>query len=232
MAVCTVEGFMKKTRILLSGKARIENYIKAVEAVGAEAVAEALPKIDTGYDGLILCGGADMDPRYYGEENCGSVNIDAERDENEMALMRAYVSAGKPILGICRGHQLINVFFGGSLYQDIPERDLHGRGEMGDGRHEVKALSDSVLGSLYGESFFVNSAHHQAIKELGDGIRATAWWADKYVEAIEHMTLPIIGVQWHPERMCLDEKRGDTISGLAMFECFVELCKAFSGDKE
>lgn len=216
---------MKKPRMLLSGKVRIENYIKAVEAVGAEAVAEYPAKIDTGYDGLLLCGGADVDPRYYGEETDGSVGIDAERDENELALLRAYVLAGKPVFGICRGHQLINIFFGGSLYQDIPERELHGRGETGDGRHEITALPDSILGELYCENFYVNSAHHQAVKTLGEGLRATAWWDGKYAEAIEHTTLPIFGVQWHPERMCLGEKRVDTVSGLPIFEYFVSVCQ-------
>lgn len=214
---------MEKPRILLSGKARVENYIKAVEAVGAEAVAEYLPKVDTGYDGLILCGGNDVDPKYYNEEIDGSVGIDAERDENEIALLSAYAKAGKPILGICRGHQLINIFFGGSLYQDIPERGLHGRGEMGDGRHEVKAVADSIVGKLYGTEFSVNSAHHQAVKTLGEGLRASAIWGGKYIEAIEHTSLPIFGVQWHPERMCLDNAREDTVSGLSIFEYFVSV---------
>ena len=217
---------MEKPRILLSGKARIENYINAVEAVGGVAVAEYLPKIDTGYDGLILCGGNDIDPRYYGEEIDGSVNIDKQRDENELALFRAFVEAGKPVLGICRGFQLINIYFGGSLYQHIPEHVLHGRGEMGDGRHAVFAVSDSILGKLYGTEFYVNSAHHQALKVIGDGLRVTATWGDKYPEAIEHTTLPVLGVQWHPERMSLAEAREGTVSGLPLFERFLQMVRA------
>ena len=216
---------MGKTRILLSCKQRADNYIKAVEAVGAEAVAEYLPKVDTGYDGLILCGGSDVDPKYYNEKIDGSVGIDAERDENEIALLSAYVKAGKPILGICRGHQIINIFFGGSLYQHIPEYDLHTRKDERDSAHKVTAVPDSIIASLYGTELSVNSAHHQAVKALGEGLRATAVWNDQYIEAIEHTSLPILGVQWHPERMCLDNAREDTVSGLSIFEYFVSICR-------
>ena len=216
---------MQKVKLLLSGKPRIEYYIDAVEKCGAEAVAEYLPVIDTDYDGLILCGGSDIDPKYYNESIDGSVGIDEARDENEFALLEAYIKAEKPILGICRGHQLINTFFGGTLYQHIPEADLHTRKENADEAHEVKSVSGSILADLYGERFFVNSAHHQAIKKLGDGLSVSAIWDDKYIEAVEHETLPIIGVQWHPERMCFSQARTDTVSGSKIFEKFIEMCQ-------
>ena len=215
---------MKKIKLLLSGRQRIENYVRAVEAVGAVAVAEYLPKVDTGYDGLILCGGNDVDPCLFCEQIRGAMDIDRARDERELMLLRAYVEAGKPILGICRGHQLINVFFGGSLYQHIPEAELHKRVGVMDSVHTVTSEQNSIIRKLYGDKFSVNSAHHQAIKVLGEGLRATAYWNNKYIEAVEHTAMPILGVQWHPERMMLSEARDETTSGLPIFRYFVELC--------
>ena len=216
---------MEKIKLLLSGRQRIENYVRAVEAVGAVAVAEYLPKVDTGYDGLILCGGNDVDPCRFCEQIRGAMDIDRARDERELMLLRAYVEAGKPILGICRGHQLVNVFFGGSLYQHIPEAELHKRFGVMDSVHTVTSEQNSIIRKLYGDKFSVNSAHHQAIKVLGEGLRATAYWNNKYIEAVEHTAMPILGMQWHPERMMLSEARDDTTSGLPIFRYFVELCR-------
>ena len=216
---------MEKIKILLSGKANIQYYIEAAEGVGAEVVAEYLPKISTDYDGLILCGGNDVDPSYYNEAIDGSVDIDYERDKNEFALLKAFVDAGKPVFGICRGYQLINIFFGGSLYQDICESALHRSKGGQDSVHSVDATQGSVLYSLYGGVFAVNSSHHQALKVLGDGLVSTATWNNKYTEAFEHESLPIIGVQWHPERMCFSKKREDTVDGARLFEYFALKCK-------
>ena len=212
---------MKKIRLLLSGRINMGNYVNAVIDAGASATAEYLPTMDTDFDGLILCGGADIDPKYYNEELGGSVNIDHDRDEAEFALLDAYVKAGKPVLGICRGHQLINAYFGGSLYQHIPEADLH----TNDSIHPVTAEADSILGRLYGTSFTVNSSHHQNVKVLGQGLRPTAYWNGRYVEAFEHTSLPVLGVQWHPERMCLQHKKPDTVDGSEIFRYFLRLCE-------
>ena len=216
---------MKKVRILLSGQNSMQNYVDAVQTAGGEATAKYLPEICTDYDGLILCGGADIDPQYYHEEINGSVGIDRERDAVEFALMEAYVAAGKPILGICKGHQLINVFFGGSLHQDLPEKALHASGQDFDLIHPITAEEGSVLRALYGDSFVVNSYHHQAIHRLGQGLRATAWWEGTYIEAIEHTSRPVYGLQWHPERMCVSKKRPDTIDGIKVFQWFIERCR-------
>ena len=213
---------MGKVKILLFGKGNVQSYINAIEGVGAEAVAEYPPKYDGSYDGLILCGGADINPKYYNEEINGSVGIDSEMDEAEFAIMDAFVKAGKPVLGICRGHQFVNVYFGGSLYQHIPEAVLH----TGSKAHIVTAEEGSMLKELYGTTFFVNSTHHQAVKKLGNGLRATAYWEGKYIEATEHTSLPIISVQWHPEAMCFERRREDTVDGAKIFESFVNMCKA------
>lgn len=216
---------MRKPRILLSGKLNPASYANAVNEAGGEADFHYLPPIDTGYDGLILCGGNDVDPKYYHEDLNGSVDIDEDRDSLEFALLKAYVEAGKPVMGICRGYQLINIFFGGTMYQHIPEAPIHTNGTDYYCVHDVTADPDSIVGRLYGTEFSVNSAHHQTVKELGEGLRATAWWQDKYVEAIEHDSLPILGVQWHPEKMCFALRRNDTVDGKEIFLHFLQLCK-------
>lgn len=218
---------MKKVKLLLSGKPRIEYYVDAVKNLEAEVVAEYLPSIDTQYDGLILCGGCDVDPKYYNEEINGSTDIDIDRDENEFALLKAYIDAGKPVFGICRGFQLINIYFGGTLYQDIKEANLHRRINEVDSVHSITADEDSIVGRLYGRNVSVNSAHHQALKDLGEGLKATAYWQDKYIEAIEHTKLPIFGVQWHPERTCFSMARNDTCDGSKLFEYFIKLCEEY-----
>ena len=217
---------MKKAKILLSGKENIKYYIAAVEALGAEAVADTLPRADADeYDGLLLCGGSDVDPKYYNEEINGSGALNYERDECEVALLDAFVTSGKPVFGICSGHQLINVYFGGSLIQDIEESSLHKSRDGVDESHTVLADTVSIVGKIYGESFRVNSAHHQVIKVLGRDLRATATWGGKYVEAIEHTSLPILGVQWHPERMCFEKARPDTVDGAEIIKYFIDICK-------
>ena len=190
-------------------------YINAINKAGADAEAKYLPEADTDYDGLLLCGGSDVDPEYYGEKIDGAVGIDADRDAAEFAVIKAFAEAGKPILGICRGHQFLNVFFGGSLYQHLPESDMH-RSTNGEKiTHEVTADADTIVSELYGTVFTTNSTHHQAVKRIGTGLRATARWENKYVEACEHTTLPIFSVQWHPERM---------ENGAKIFEHFIKLC--------
>lgn len=216
---------MSSPKILLSGKKDItnhESYVNAIKQIGAIAIADYLPKFDNEFDGLVLCGGGDVAPKYYHEEVDGSSNIDVDRDEAEFSLLKSFIEAGKPVFGICRGHQLINVFFGGSLYQDISEAEIH----TGFKAHSITTVPNSVLSDLYGYEFSVNSAHHQAVKKLGKGLRTTALGQGKYVEAIEHISLPIIGVQWHPERMCFDKKREDTVDGAKIIEHFVNMCRA------
>lgn len=217
---------MSKLRILLSCGDEPQFYEEAIKHFDAEPTARYLPDIDDGYDGLILCGGVDVDPSRYGEEIDGAVNIDYRRDEVEYALIKSYLDAGKPILGICRGHQILNVYFGGSLHQDIPEVAMHRR-KGSDIVHNVNAVPDSIVGRLYGESFSVNSVHHQAIKKLGDGFRATADWNGVYVEAIEHCTLPIFSVQWHPERICLRNKTEGVSDGAQIIKHFIDLCEKY-----
>ena len=209
-----------KPRILISATAKSDFYREAVESAGGEAVLRTNETDDTGFDGLLLAGGSDVHPRFYGEEINGSVGIDEARDVAELTLFRAFAASKKPILGICRGHQVINVALGGTLCQHLPEAARHIPLETGDAVHSIRAEENSVLADLYGTEFSVNSAHHQATAHLGDGLRVTAW-AENVVEAVEHAFLPILGVQFHPERMCGRRLRPDTVSGAPIFAYFI-----------
>lgn len=216
---------MVRPKILTSGILKIENYIKAIEAAGGEAI--LAQEYAEEFDGLVLCGGVDINPSFYGEQINGSKNINKELDEIEFALLKTFVEAGKPILGICRGCQLINIFFGGSLHQHINNAAAHTSGVVGlDLVHNVVAERESVIYDIYGESFSVNSSHHQAVKKLGKNLKITMHSEnDHFVEGIEHTSLPIIAVQWHPERMCGEHLRNDTVDGSKIFEYFINLCK-------
>lgn len=214
-----------KPRILLSVKSNIQFYVDAVEHCGGEADARYLPRVNADdYDGLILCGGSDIHPKFYGEDIRGAVNIDLERDECEIALAEAFVRSGKPILGICRGCQLINIYFGGSMIQHLDTYKDHKK--EGDAVHEVISEEEGAASLLYGAEFSVNSMHHQAINDLGSGLKVTLRSKkDGIIEAIEHERLPIIGFQFHPERMCLSKRREDTVDGIEIFKKFIGKCK-------
>ena len=166
------------------------NYRAAVAGAGGLPGAGYCPAPDLTCDGLILCGGGDIHCAQYGQEDRGSHPPDLERDRAELALFRAFFAAGKPILGICRGLQLINVALGGTLIQDLPRalRDLH-TSPQGDLVHTVRARPGSLLHRLYGPDFSVNSAHHQAIDRLGEGLTVSAWAEQDIPEA--HLCRPI-----------------------------------------
>ena len=216
-------------RILLLAKSEQENYIQAVESCGAEAVAKYLPDEDINYDGLILCGGSDIHPRHYGEEINGSVEIDEDRDCTEIAVAKKFLQTGKPILGICRGMQLLNVLLGGTLIQHIPQVKEHRSEDKHELIHEVVAAKGSIFEQLYGERFCINSLHHQALDKLGDGLRATLYSVDgQVVEGCEHVDKPYFGVQWHPEKLSLHMRREGTIDGIKIFERFIQMCKQYN----
>ena len=212
-------------RILISGSNDSRaNYENAVRQCGGEPCSFYLPPLDDSYDALLLCGGDDVDPAFFGQENTASKGIDLDRDRVELALAKLYMEAGKPILGICRGHQLMNVALGGDLIQDIgdPLHLFHTRGdEPCDRVHPVHACEGSFLYEFYGPVFPVNSSHHQAVDKLGQGLKAVAWSESGLVEALEHESLPIRCLQWHPERMSFDNRRMDTVDGASIFQWFI-----------
>ena len=146
-------------------------------------------------DGFLVTGGADIDPKYFGEDNLGlSKNVKPDLDEVDKKVVEYAAKTKKPLLGICRGHQAINVFLGGTLYQDIGNDH---RGIAND--HLAKAIKNDVL--AFNEDLVINSYHHQAVRDVAPNMKAIAFHQDGTIEAIVHDTLPIIGVQWHPEKL-------------------------------
>lgn len=188
---------MGKTVYIYGAAEKYGNYQRAVEAAGGRAVfgLEFSPGI--AYDAVLLPGGGDLEPWRYGQENTACREMEPERDAAEFALLEQCVAARTPVLGICRGLQTVNVFFGGTLLQDIPN---HSASNGTDGRHWARNAPASFLWELFGERMEVNSAHHQAAGELGQGLEAVQWAEDGTIEALFHTTLPIWAVQWHPER--------------------------------
>ena len=216
-----------RPKILIStGGGDPANYLNAVRAAGGTGDARYLPVPDLSYDGLLLTGGDDMDPSLFGQENRGSQGIDRARDQAELALLDAFAGAGKPVLAICRGHQVVNVWLGGNLIQNLgPELVPFHQKEVGDQVHLIRAAEGSLLHRLYGPVFPVNSSHHQSLGRLGRGLTASAWSEGGVVEAVEHDTLPLISVQFHPERMTGALARPDTVDGGEIFRAFLELSK-------
>ena len=212
--------------MISTGGGDAANYIAAVEAAGGRAEARYLPEPDLAYDGLLLAGGGDMDPNLFRQANQGSREIDPARDRAELALLDAFFGAGKPVLAICRGHQVVNVWLGGDLIQDLDPAlaPFHGGGE-GDRVHPVRTLEGSLLRQLYGPVFPVNSTHHQALGRLGKGLAVTARSEGGVIEAVEHESLPLISVQFHPERMTGARARPDTVDGGAIFRAFLDMVR-------
>ena len=158
----------------------------------------------------MLTGGVDIDPHCYGQSPIDPPeHYDQPRDDVELELAKEFIQLGKPILAICRGFQMINVALGGVLLQDIPT--WCGADHSGGLRHSVELIPGSKLSSWFGTEIEVNSYHHQGIRveELAPPLRLSAFWESneqKIVEGYEHPSLPILGVQWHPERMLEDPK--------------------------
>ena len=151
-------------------------------------------------DGLVLPGGTDIDPIRYGAEPHPELLIpEQERDDLEFGLLSAALDADIPVLGICRGIQVINVHQGGTLHQHVPE---HGRFDLpvDATNHQVSFVEGSILGELYGPSFEVNSLHHQTVADLGRDLTITAKSDDGTIEGLEMGDL-VVAVQWHPEMM-------------------------------
>lgn len=176
---------------------------------------KALTSLLDSLDGIVLSGGADIDPEFLREEPLDCVSINPRRDMQELLLVRLAVDRQIPVLGICRGIQVLAAALGGKLYQDI--KSQHDRPciehsqtiARGLPSHEVTIEKDSLLYSLMGtETLAVNSFHHQAVKEAPAGFRVTATAPDGIIEGMESTTFrPILGVQWHPECFILENDR-------------------------
>lgn len=209
------------------------NYCRAIIRAGG------IPLMDLGgeaedyaeiADGVLFTGGRqDIVPSLYGEENRKALGCEPELDDMELKLFDAFYKKGKPMLGICRGEQLINVALGGTMVQDIPdevpERSAHLAEEVGNIHlHTVNTMPGSVIHKLFGDELKTNSHHHQAVKVCGKGLLATGITDDGVIEAIEHESLPILGAQWHPERQ-IGEENPDLTNMMPLFQYFVDQCK-------
>jgi putative glutamine amidotransferase len=213
-------------RALVAAGARPEE-LRLVTASDGQTRAEKL-------DGVLFAGGEDVDPEFYGESRKHqNVQVSHARDEFELALLERALRARLPILGICRGCQMINVKFGGTLYQDLKsdytnlEHDHKQAGSRSEASHTVTVTdSESRLSRLLGTSSCrVNSLHHQAIKRLGRGLKVTAHSEDGLVEAVEAAdAYPfLVAVQWHPEEI------GELPEQQRLLAEFVAACRALAG---
>ena len=206
---------------------KLANYASALEGCGAECVFSLDVEEALDCQGLLLPGGGDIDPARYGQPSDGSEAPDLQRDAAELELVSRFLAWGRPILGICRGIQLLNVALGGDLIQDIPTAADHKHDAVrGDRVHGVEAAPGSFLEGLYGSAFPVNSAHHQSFGQVAPGLRVAARsQADGFIEAVEWPEKRIYGVQWHPERMSFALRREDTVDGRPIFDFFLGLCR-------
>ncbi|KAB8142363.1 gamma-glutamyl-gamma-aminobutyrate hydrolase family protein [Chloroflexia bacterium SDU3-3] len=216
-----------------------ETYIDAIVRAGGVPVlipqietADVLEQIYSMLDGLLLAGGADIDPARYGEQAIPEMgHIELRRDHVEITLTQRAVADGKPVLGICRGIQVLNVALGGSLYQDIPAQlggsahDLSAAKENWQyPAHQLELAEGSQLAELLGaRSLVINSLHHQSVKDVAPGLRATGWAEDGVIEVVEgEGQVFLMGIQCHPEAL---QAEADP-RWQAVFRRFVESCVA------
>ncbi|TMC12383.1 MAG: gamma-glutamyl-gamma-aminobutyrate hydrolase family protein [Chloroflexi bacterium] len=184
-----------------------QSYVRAVEEAGGipllippQASIEELFEI---LDGILFTGGGDLEPTLYDSEDRGSEGIDADRDQLEIGLAKRAAEAGKPMFGICRGQQVINVALGGGLLQDVDEHSQEeARHEV---THQVEVAPGSRLAKLVGRLVEVNTFHHQVVDpdRVGDGLKVSAFSADgrRFIEGLESEDGRILAVQWHPEEL-------------------------------
>lgn len=207
-------------RILLPGSPnRYHRYCAALEASGGTAVCSLDPDALESCQGLLLPGGGDLDPQRYGASNTQSLEIEPEREALEWVLVERSLRQGKPILGICRGMQLLNVFFGGTLHQDLPGH----RTAQGIDRLHWVDTTPGPLRALCGTRCLVNSAHHQAVDRLGAELIPVQFTPDGTIEALVHESLPLLGLQWHPER--LDPRLPNAPNPQRIFSAFLDGCR-------
>ena len=151
--------------------------------------------------------------------------VDDDLDRLQLEALKCFLSAGKPVFGICRGHQLLNVALGGTLILHLSGAENHMHLSAGeDNTHRVVSEAHSFVHRIYGGTCTVNSSHHQGVELPGEGLQVVMRSADGVVEAMAHSTLPVWSVQWHPERMCFRHRRNDTVDGSLVIRFFLDQC--------
>ncbi|HEU0190049.1 MAG TPA: gamma-glutamyl-gamma-aminobutyrate hydrolase family protein [Mycobacterium sp.] len=210
-------------------------YFDGVTAAGGVAVllppqpvdADVAARVLDGLAGLVITGGKDVDPRCYGQEpHPDTDQPGADRDDWEFALLAEALRRGLPVLGICRGAQVLNVAFGGTLHQHLPDvigNDGHRAGNAVFTTMAVHTVPDTRLAELMGESCEVQCYHHQAIADVGPGLVISARGADGVIEGIE---LPgenfVLAVQWHPE---------ESLTDLRLFTAIVDAARSYAAGR-
>ena len=211
-------------------------YFQGVTASGGAAVllppqpvdADIAERVLDSLDGLLITGGNDVNPAAYGQEPHPSNDKPApERDEWEFMLLRGALERQLPVLGICRGAQVLNVALGGTLHQHLPDVIGHSGHRAGNAVFTtlpVRTVAGTRLAGLVGESVEARCYHHQAIADLGEGLVVSGWDADGVIEALE---LPgpdfVLAVQWHPE---------ESLDDLRLFSAIVEAAQAYASEEE
>jgi putative glutamine amidotransferase len=208
-----------------------ESYVQMVHDAGGRAV--VVPPFDEDatdlmrrLDGLVLAGGADIEPARYGAATHPRTVTRPDRDAGELAVARAAVDLDLPVLGVCRGAELLAVAYGGTLHQHLPDllgHDRHQPAPGTQGGHEAHFLDGSRAAKIFGPTADVNSYHHQAIDDPGR-LSVTGWADDDVIEAVEDPARRfVVGVQWHPEYKPLQNP-----FSRSLFDAFAQACHATS----
>ena len=213
--------------VMLAGGAAV--LLPSPGSTARHSVDELAAGVLDGMDGLLLSGGADIDPAHYGAaRDLNTQHPSAERDAWELALVRLALARGVPLLCVCRGMQVLDVALGGTLIQHLPDRvgsEVHSPTVGVHGRHHIRTMPRSRAAAIYGEHAEVATYHHQAVDVLADGLVATAWADDGTIEAAEldgRAERPwLLAVQWHPE----------VFNGLELFTDFVQAASEFARDR-
>lgn len=212
-------------------------YVEAIRLAGGLPVllpltddVEFLKSIIARFDGIVLSGGSDVDAKYWGEPNYTyGGEISPLRDAMEIFIAREAIASDKPVLGICRGCQVMNIALGGTIYQDIYEEQKDKKiykhsqhAPKWHPTHEIYIEKDTKVFKIHKEAMIrVNSFHHQAVKDIAPGFVVSARSGDGIIEAIEHINCKFaVGVQWHPEVMWEKDS-----THLKLFVKFVSCCK-------